>query len=253
MEEKNFQEWFEKGFLPAVQHLPENGPVILFFDGHSSHLALSMIVKARGAGVDLFTLPSNTSHILQPLDVAVYGPMKTAWKEILQDCKLKTRASKADKKVFASLLSELFKHAITPAQLKAGFRTTGICPFNPIDQKLATSIPFSTTKQLPQSTSVQPAETPIRTHLTSYFTDLLKPKQPEDMGKKCRQRVRPAYYGEALTKDEVFEQIQVLMKKERRRRELGGRGKGGERHKIINRMRVNKVHVHKYLQIKVCG
>ena len=32
-----------------------------------------LIEKAREAGVDLFTLPSNTSHLLQPLDVAVYA------------------------------------------------------------------------------------------------------------------------------------------------------------------------------------
>ena len=54
MEEKNFQSWFQKGFLPAVRHLTKTGPVILFFDGHSSHLALALIDMAHREGVDLF-------------------------------------------------------------------------------------------------------------------------------------------------------------------------------------------------------
>lgn len=235
MEHKNFQDWFIKGFLPAVRHLTETGPVALFFDGHNSHLAISLIETARDAGVDLFTLPSNTSHILQPLDVAVYGPMKTTWRQILQNYKLTTKASKADKKNFASLLAELLKLTMTPAQLRSGFRATGICPFNPKavpDDKLASSIPFSFAPA--QQTAVAqassgPVETPIRTYLTGYFTELLQPKQPAVSGKR-QDRIRPVYYGEALTRDEVFERIQEAEDKKKRAAEekKGRKGRKGK-------------------------
>ena len=38
MEKDNFLSWFRKLFIPAVSHLLASGPVVLFFDGHSSHI-----------------------------------------------------------------------------------------------------------------------------------------------------------------------------------------------------------------------
>lgn len=32
-------------------------------------------------------LPENSTHILQPLDVAVFGPMKAKWREVLASWK----------------------------------------------------------------------------------------------------------------------------------------------------------------------
>ena len=98
MEEAHFAQWFEKQFYPAVKHLAETGPVVMFFDGHYSHMSI---------GIHLFCLPPNTTHILQPLDVGVFGPVKTAWRKILKDYKVRTRASNITKDVFPSLIAEL--------------------------------------------------------------------------------------------------------------------------------------------------
>ena len=212
METKNFLDWFKKGFLPAVRHLLKTGPVVLFFDGHSSHLALNLLRVARSESVDLYTLPSHTSHILQPLDVAVYGPMKAAWREILQQYKLETRASNADKKNFTALLSKLWDRSLTPAQLRAGFRATGIYPFNRkavSDAKIATSIPFTQGKEASKASSTSatvPPVTPVRAHLTGYFAELLQPKVQQKVG--GRKRIKPAYHGEALTLDDVYSRIE---------------------------------------------
>ena len=40
MEEANYLKWFELQFYPAVKHLLSSGPVILFFDGHFSHMGV---------------------------------------------------------------------------------------------------------------------------------------------------------------------------------------------------------------------
>ena len=47
MERDNFCSWFEKLFIPSVRYLIETGPVVLFMDGHASHLGLKVIQKAR--------------------------------------------------------------------------------------------------------------------------------------------------------------------------------------------------------------
>lgn len=79
MESGNFVQWFEKMFLPATKHVAKKLPVILFFDGHHSHLSIKLIELARAHNVHLFCFPPHCTHILQPLDVAVFGPVKAAW------------------------------------------------------------------------------------------------------------------------------------------------------------------------------
>ena len=54
MESANFLQWFEKLFLPSVQHLTSTAPVILFFDGHHSHMSIHLVELARSSNVHLF-------------------------------------------------------------------------------------------------------------------------------------------------------------------------------------------------------
>ena len=54
---------------------------LLILDGHSSHVTLDVVQEARALGLDLLTLPSHTSHVLKPLDVSVFMPFKTFFKE----------------------------------------------------------------------------------------------------------------------------------------------------------------------------
>ena len=56
-------------------------PLILFVDNHSSHIGLEGILEARRLRIELVTFPSNTTHVLQPLDVAVFGVLKQLLKK----------------------------------------------------------------------------------------------------------------------------------------------------------------------------
>ena len=100
MEGANFIQWFERLFVPAVSTLLATGPVVLFVDGHHSHVTMELIKVARSRNIRLFCLPPHTTHILQPLDVGVYGPAKKAWKTILKDHKIKTLSEYVTKEEF---------------------------------------------------------------------------------------------------------------------------------------------------------
>ena len=93
MESDNFLQWFLKLFVPTVNHLLSNGPVVLFVDGHQSHISLQLVNTAKTKGIHLYCLPPHTTHILQPLDVGVYGPVKQAWKAIMKDYKTNIAAN----------------------------------------------------------------------------------------------------------------------------------------------------------------
>ena len=47
MEKENFFHWFQKCFLPAIKDLLQTGPVVLFLDGHHSHLSTDFLELAK--------------------------------------------------------------------------------------------------------------------------------------------------------------------------------------------------------------
>jgi len=57
------------GISPQRRHL-------LILDGHSSHVTVEVVNQAKREGLDVVTLPSHTSHALQPLDCSVFKPFK---------------------------------------------------------------------------------------------------------------------------------------------------------------------------------
>ena len=68
-----FKEWFYRHFL---RHAGASRPLLLLLDGHSSHYNLEAITLARENDVIIFTLVPHTTHEMQPLDTAVFGPLK---------------------------------------------------------------------------------------------------------------------------------------------------------------------------------
>ena len=217
MEKENYHCWFKKMFLPATSHLRETGAVILFFDGHYSHISIQLIKLSQESNVHLMLLPSNTTHVLQPLDVGVYGPLKQAWKKILAQHKFNTRAANIGKEDFPMLLAQLWEASFKPSHLVGGFRETGLFPLNysaiPA-WKVAPALP------LQGSTNTCVLESPLRTQLRQCFIDVIKPK--EGGKRQRRQRVDTIHYGEALTNDEVLEKLE---RQEKEKQEKGKKGK----------------------------
>ena len=68
-----FLDWFQRCFVP---HCGRARPVILVLDNHVSHISLPLIECARHNQIVIVGLPSHTTHLLQPLDVHVNGPLK---------------------------------------------------------------------------------------------------------------------------------------------------------------------------------
>jgi hypothetical protein len=54
---------------------------LLILDSYNSHVTLEVVMEAKRVGLDLLTLPSHTSHALQPLDVSVFKPFKQHFRE----------------------------------------------------------------------------------------------------------------------------------------------------------------------------
>ena len=62
-----------------LKHVVPARPLLLLLDGHSSHFQLEVIRYAKTSEVIVFCLPPHKTHASQPLDVAVFGPLKQHW------------------------------------------------------------------------------------------------------------------------------------------------------------------------------
>ena len=59
-----------------TKFIPCGEKVLLMLDGHKSHVTLNVIEWAKENDIILQLLPAHTSHLLQPLDVECFGPLK---------------------------------------------------------------------------------------------------------------------------------------------------------------------------------
>jgi hypothetical protein len=123
-------EWLKRVFEPATRTKANGKYRLLICDGHDSHISGSFIAHCLLNRILLFILPPHTSHLLQPLDVAIFGP-------------LKKRLTTALEHLNAAQLVRIHKHEWMEAYIKArtevldtqhidsSWRGAGLFPFNP--------------------------------------------------------------------------------------------------------------------------
>ena len=76
-----FEKWFFKIFLPNACAL--NGPVALIGHNLGSHFSKAVVDACLQNNIMFITLVPNSTHLTQPLDVAVFRPAKIHWRNIL--------------------------------------------------------------------------------------------------------------------------------------------------------------------------
>ena len=69
-------EWLRHCFEPATYEKANNQPRVLILDGHDSHTTSQFLFHALQNNIIILRLPAHISHLLQPLNVGVFGPLK---------------------------------------------------------------------------------------------------------------------------------------------------------------------------------
>lgn len=97
-------------------------------DGHQSHLGPELVRAAQREGVILLCLPPHTSHILQPLDVSFFGPLKADFAGIAGDLSAVSHSFLVSKKEFSRVLRNAYQNVKDRGAVVAGFRKCGLYP-----------------------------------------------------------------------------------------------------------------------------
>ena len=104
----------ERGLLDEKPH-------VLVLDGHASHVCYDVIKSAIELDIVLFQLPSHSSHITQPLDVAAFGSFKKEVAKVLTAYPIEHGGTLPLKRDMADVIGEAWRKSFSPDHNKASF------------------------------------------------------------------------------------------------------------------------------------
>ncbi|APA16038.1 hypothetical protein SS1G_10153 [Sclerotinia sclerotiorum 1980 UF-70] len=123
-------EWLKRVFEPATRAKADGKYRLLICDGHDSHISGSFIAHCLQNRIVLLILPPHTSHLLQPLDVAVFGPLKKRLTAALSDLNQAqlVRIQKIEwMEAYIKARADVCHHQ----NIESAWRGAGLHPFNP--------------------------------------------------------------------------------------------------------------------------
>jgi hypothetical protein len=103
---------------------------LLVMDGHESHHSTDFELYCKENSIITLCMPPHSSHILQPLDVGCFGPLKQAYGRQIEK-KMRAGTNHITKEDFFPAFLAAFQEALTENNTRGGFRGTGLVPFNP--------------------------------------------------------------------------------------------------------------------------
>ncbi|GBP61960.1 hypothetical protein EVAR_45017_1 [Eumeta japonica] len=134
----NASGWMEEDqyleFLRHFQHYTRasrSNNVLLLLENHASHISIKALNYSKDNSIIvLFPFPPHCSHKLQPLDRSVYGPLKK-FVNTASDAWMRSNPGQTMSIYhIPSIVASKYPLAFTPRNIQAGFRVTGILPYN---------------------------------------------------------------------------------------------------------------------------
>jgi hypothetical protein len=123
-------EWLQRVFDPQSRERANGRPGVLICDGFSTHETLEVLDFCFANNIVLCRLPSHTSHKLQPCDLAVFAPLKSAYRDNVERLE-RGGVNTIGKEHFVYLYRPARERAFTRRNILAGWSKAGLIPFNP--------------------------------------------------------------------------------------------------------------------------
>ena len=175
-------EWLTRVFDPQTRRIANGKPRVLISDGFGSHETLEILEFCFANNITLCRLPSHTSHKLQPCDVSVFAPLKTAYRDQVERLN-RGGVDTIGKEHFAYLYKPARDRAITKRNILAGWAAAGLSPFDPA--RVLRDMPKPPVEHNNASTNVAPTScpadealhtpvTPVTVEGLIWLTDLIK-------------------------------------------------------------------------------
>lgn len=126
----------ENCFVESLKHFKqhvnpsENNRALFIMDNHVTHVNIKVVEFARENNIIILTLQPHCSHRMQPLDVSVYGPFKTRYRQAMNNWMTTNPGKRVTVMEIAELVNAAYGYSFSISNICSGFEKTGIHPFN---------------------------------------------------------------------------------------------------------------------------
>lgn len=169
MKSETFYEYEGNVLYPYLKKKNVVFPIILFLDGHRSHLDKNLSDLCTKLNIILIALYPNATRVLQPADVSAFRPLKEGWRKGVLDWRRENPNSELTKQNFTPTLHTVIKNFENKKDtITNGFRATGLCPWN------ANAIDFS--KCLGKRNNINSNNSSIIEVSSEAFSEVSSPK-----------------------------------------------------------------------------
>lgn len=130
---------------------------LLIMDQHSSHNTVDFNNYCEKHDIITLFMPAHSSHILQPLDVACFSPLKREYGKQVERM-IRDGQHHIEKSDFISIYILARISALCNSNIRAAFRATGLVPYNPSAVLDNLVLPLSTPTPTPPPSSQDPEQ-----------------------------------------------------------------------------------------------
>lgn len=107
MTAESFYEYVTNCFYPWLVQNNIVLPIVLFVDGHASHITYHLSEFCREKGIILIALHPNATHLMQPMDVSVFHSMKCHWHKAALNYPKNNNGARITRDKFAKVLQQV--------------------------------------------------------------------------------------------------------------------------------------------------
>ncbi|XP_052771636.1 uncharacterized protein LOC128211197 isoform X1 [Mya arenaria] len=121
-----FMMFLEQHFMKHVT--TRDHPVMILFDGHKSHINLTLSAWGEANNIVFYVLPPHTSHVTHPIDGGCFGPLKNLYHSECQAYLQSNPGMPINCYNIAQISSKAYNKGVSPDNLISAFRKTGVFP-----------------------------------------------------------------------------------------------------------------------------
>ena len=103
---------------------------LLILDGHESHHSTDFELFCQQHNIITLCMPAHSSHLLQPLDVGCFGPLKQSYGRQVEGF-MRSHINHISKLEFLCAFREAWTASMTEKNIKGGFAGAGLVPYDP--------------------------------------------------------------------------------------------------------------------------
>lgn len=126
---KNGFEWLQH-FDKHTRTLTKGTHRLLILDGHESHESIEFQDYCKENNIITLCMPAHSSHLLQPLDVGCFSPLKRRYGYHVETL-MRNAVNHITKVEFLPCFVQAFQETFTAQNIQSGFRGAGLLPLDP--------------------------------------------------------------------------------------------------------------------------